>query len=144
LIRGGAGLSTYAESCTLGVERRTLPGETTKQVLDEIREVVRNSGEEAEIKLLLDRPPMICGRDEPIARCVRQAAESVSGGPVEEAGVGYWMDAAVFAAAGIPTVNFGAGGAGAHEAVEWVDLDSVVSCARVLVAAATRFAASRR
>jgi acetylornithine deacetylase len=53
--------------------------------------------------------------------------------------VGYWMDAALFHAAGIPTVNYGPGGAGAHEAVEWVDLDSVVSCAQVLVETTRRF-----
>jgi acetylornithine deacetylase len=49
------------------------------------------------------------------------------------------MDAAIFADAGIPTVNYGPSGAGAHEVVEWVDLDSVVSCANVLAAAAIRF-----
>ena len=49
------------------------------------------------------------------------------------------MDAAIFAAAGIPTVNFGPSGAGAHETVEWVDLSSVAECARVLVVAARRF-----
>ena len=74
-----------------------------------------------------------------MAVCVREAARAVTKRPVEEGGVGYWMDAAVFAAAGIPTVNYGAGGAGAHEAVEWVDLDSVVNCAQVLVEAAVRF-----
>ena len=53
------------------------------------------------------------------------------------------MDAAIFAAAGIPTVNFGTSGAGAHEAVEWVDLESVVVCAQVLVEAAVRFCGTR-
>ena len=56
-----------------------------------------------------------------------------------DAGVGYWMDAAIFAQAGIPTVNFGASGAGAHEAVEWVDLATVVQCARALYETALRF-----
>ena len=49
------------------------------------------------------------------------------------------MDAVLFAAAGIPTVNYGPSGAGAHEAVEWVDLDSVVSSAQVLAETARRF-----
>jgi acetylornithine deacetylase len=64
---------------------------------------------------------------------------SVTGKAPEIAGVGYWMDAALFAAADIPTVNYGPGGAGAHEAVEWVDLNSVVTCAQVLVETARSF-----
>ena len=43
------------------------------------------------------------------------------------------MDAAFFAAAGIPTVVFGPHGAGAHAIDEWVDLSSVDVCREVLV-----------
>ena len=139
LIQGGSGLSTYSEKCALKVERRTLPGETPNQVLQELKEVVRRAGEEAEFNCLLDRPPLTCDRETKVAICVRDAAYSVTGQMPEETGVAYWMDAALFAAAGIPTVNYGPGGAGAHEAVEWVDLDSVVSCAHVLAEAARRF-----
>lgn len=139
LIQGGSGLSTYSEKCALQVERRTLPGETPNQVLQELKEVVRRAGEEAEFNCLLDRPPLTCDRETKVAICVRDAAYSVTGQMPEETGVAYWMDAALFAAAGIPTVNYGPGGAGAHEAVEWVDLDSVVSCAHVLAEAARRF-----
>ena len=142
LIDGGSGLSTYADRCTLKIERRTLPGETPAQVLQEIRSVVESAGEQAEVRLLMERPPLTCDRDSRIARAVRDAATQVQGSQPEEIGVQYWMDAALFAAAGIPTVNFGPGGAGAHEAVEWVDLDSVVSCAHVLAEAARRFCAS--
>ena len=142
LIQGGTGLSTYAPECHLRVERRTLPGETTEQVMRELQEVVHRAGEEAEIQCLLDRAPLMCDHDVPIARCVRQAAQLVTGQPPQEAGVAYWMDAALFAAAGVPTVNYGPAGAGAHEAVEWVDLNSVVGCAHVLVQAARRFCSS--
>ncbi len=88
---------------------------------------------------LLDRPPLTTEREAPICRAVSQAAAEVMGATPPEAGVAYWMDAAIFSEAGIPTVNFGPAGAGAHEAVEWVELDSVVTCARILTAAAHRF-----
>lgn len=139
LVHGGTGYSTYAPACRLGVERRTLPGETTEQVVDEIRRVVRETGVEAEVRVALDRSPFTCEPDAPIAACVREAARAVTGRAPGDAGVAYWMDAAIFAEAGVPTVNYGPAGAGAHAAVEWVDVDSVVTCARVLVEAARRF-----
>jgi acetylornithine deacetylase len=52
------------------------------------------------------------------------------------------MDSAIFADAGIPAVNYGPSGAGAHESVEWVDAASVVTCARAYVEAARRFASA--
>jgi len=139
LIEGGSGLSTYAEECRLKVERRTLPGESPDRVMQELEEIIRSTGEEAQVFCLLDRPPLDCDRESKIATCLREAATAATGATPDEGGVGYWMDAALFHAAGIPTVNYGPGGAGAHEAVEWVDLDSVVSCAQVLEGTARRF-----
>ncbi|PWT81168.1 MAG: acetylornithine deacetylase [Blastocatellia bacterium] len=143
LIDGGTGLTTYAASCTMQVERRTLPGESAADVAEEIREVIRQSGETADVTVLFDRPGLTCDRDSHVARAVRDAATAVIGRPPEETGVAYWMDAAIFAAADIPTVNYGPAGAGAHEAVEWVDLASVVDCSRVLVEAAYRYSGTR-
>jgi acetylornithine deacetylase len=138
-VRGGAGLSTYAPSCTLEVERRTLPGETPEQVLDELRTVIARAGEQASVRLMLTQPPLVCSREARIAQCVRDAAAKVTGHSPEEGGVAYWMDAALFAAAGMETVNYGADGGGAHEAVEWADLDSVITCAAVLVESSSKF-----
>lgn len=140
-VEGGSGLSTYAERCVLQIERRTLPEETPAAVLEEVAGVIARAGEKADIHCLLDRPPLISDRNAAIATSVREAASAVTGALPEEIGVGYWMDAALFAAAGIPTVNYGPAGAGAHEAVEWVDFSSVVSCAQVLVETARRFLA---
>lgn len=139
MIAGGSGISTYAADCTLRVERRTLPGESPDQVLQEVRDVIAGCGESATVRITLDRPPLVCDRDDTIARAVRAAATQLTGREPEECGVAYWMDAAVFANAGIPTVNIGAAGAGAHAAEEWVDLDSAVENARVLEHAARLF-----
>jgi acetylornithine deacetylase/succinyl-diaminopimelate desuccinylase-like protein len=144
LVEGGAGLSTYAPRCRLTVERRTLPGETGAQVLRELEEVVRGAGEEAEIALRLERAPLACDPGARVARCLREGAREVTGAVPPDAGAAYWMDAAIFAEAGIPAVDYGPDGEGAHEAVEWVDLDSVARAARVLVASARRFCDTSR
>ncbi len=139
-IEGGSGISTYASNCMLQVERRTLPGESLDRVRDELETAVSAAGEEATVDCYFERTPTVCEPDAPVARAVRDAALHVTGHTPEEIGVGYWTDAAIFDAAGIPTVNYGPAGSGAHAAVEWVDLDSVVVCAQVVAEAVRRLA----
>ncbi len=141
-IDGGAGWSTYAPTCRLRVERRTIPGETPAQVLREIHDTIGSAGEEADVRLVFDRPPLVSNRDDRIVACVRDAVIEVAGRAPREVGVAYWMDAAIFAAAGVPTVNYGPAGEGAHAAVEWVDTASLVTTAKVLVESARRFGQS--
>lgn len=142
LVRGGVGLSTYAPDCALSIERRMLPGETPEQVAEELRSVVRDAGEEADITIRTARGPLDTPSDSRLARAVRDAARDVTGAVPEDRGVPYWMDSAIFADAGIPAVNYGPAGHGPHEPVEWVDLASVAACARIYVDAARRFAAA--
>jgi acetylornithine deacetylase len=127
VIQGGVELSTYPESCVLGLERRTVPGETVELVERQIREIAA----EAEVRTTFIREPFEVSRGEPVV----QALLRVAGGP-EVAGVPFWADSAVFSAAGIPTVVFGPGGEGAHAQVEWVDLDDLERCKDVYVAVA--------
>ena len=49
-----------------------------------------------------------------------------------------WMDSGLLVDAGIPCAVFGPSGHGEHTAGEWVDLDSVRTCAEALEAAARR------
>lgn len=142
MVSGGDGWSTYAPACTLRVERRTLPGESPAAVLSELRRIIAGAGEEAEVREALSRSPLECPADTTIAQAVHEAILADTGAAPRTAGVAYWMDAAIFAEAGAATVDYGPDGAGAHAAVEWVDLESVAQCARVLISSATRFFAS--
>lgn len=139
MIHGGDGWSTYAPSCVLRVERRTLPGETPALVLDELRDIVARARAEADVREVLSRSPLEAAADSRIAASVREAAEDVMGRAPQGAGVAYWMDAAIFADAGADTVDFGPAGAGAHAAVEWVDVSSVETTRAVLAGAARRY-----
>ena len=138
-IEGGIGPSTYAERCVMRIERRTLPGEIADSIVQEVRDVIASVGEIAELRVLLSRSPLSNDPNSEIADCLKRAVREVVGTVPADAGVSYWMDAAIFAEAGISTVNFGGSGAGAHAAVEWADLNSVVTCARVLAQTARSY-----
>jgi len=141
---GGSGLSTYAASCRLQIERRTIPGEHAERVIEEIasilhRQMARDPGFEAELTVLLAREPFEVAPDAPIVRALTEASTEVLGRTPAYVGQTPWMDAALLAAADTETVVMGATGAGAHANEEWVDLATVHQLAQCLAEAALRY-----
>jgi acetylornithine deacetylase/succinyl-diaminopimelate desuccinylase family protein len=134
LIEGGQELSSYPARCRLALERRTAPGESAEDFARECEALVEGVYG-AEVRMGLVRPPFAVDPEAEVVRAVGQAAEAVTGESAVIYGETYWMDAALTQAAGIPTVVFGPGGAGAHAVDEWVDLASVDACTDVLVEA---------
>lgn len=146
LVSGGTGLSTYAASCRLQIERRTIPGETEASVraeLEALLDELRWDDPELEVsaRTFFVREPFEERPSAPIAGALSEAATEVLGAPPSVVGDTPWMDAALLRAAGTETVVFGPDGAGAHAAEEWVDLDSVYRTAAVLAATARRYCA---
>jgi acetylornithine deacetylase len=146
LIEGGVELSSYPAHCRLGLERRTLPGETGPQIEAELAGLLEGCREadpefEASHRTLLVREPFEIDQQEELVTLVAQAAAEVLPEPAKVAGASYWADAAFIAAAGIPTVLFGPGGEGAHAIEEWVSLSDTEAVTRTLVGLATRFCA---
>ena len=140
MLRGGEGLSTYADSCKLQIERRTIPGETETQVMHELQSIADNLSSDptfaASIRAYFVRDPFEVPRDAAIVRSLDRAATKVLNRTPEYFGDTPWMDAALLQAAGIETVVLGPGGGGAHAAVEWVELESVEQTAAILAEAA--------
>lgn len=87
----------------------------------------------AAYRWLLHRDPFEIDLTHPLVGAMRTAAGSTLSALPDEVAISYWADSAFLAGAGIPTVLFGPGGAGAHEDVEWVDLDQVSACAASLL-----------
>jgi acetylornithine deacetylase len=135
LIEGGQELSSYPARCRLALERRTVPGETAGDVRRECEALVEGVAG-ASLRMGLVREPFEVDPGAPVVEAVARATETVTRRPAEIFGDTPWMDAALSQAAGIPTVVFGPGGAGAHAVEEWVDLASVEACAAALAAAA--------
>jgi acetylornithine deacetylase len=146
LLQGGAGLSTYAPACTLQIERRTIPGETEDQVMREIdtllsRIAAREPSFEGSAKAFFTREPFEVDRNAPLVQTLATAVQDQLGHPASYVGDTPWMDSALTSGAGIETVVFGPGGAGAHADQEWVNVDSMIGCAEVLARTAIRYCA---
>ncbi|MEZ4417336.1 MAG: M20/M25/M40 family metallo-hydrolase [Gemmatimonadota bacterium] len=146
-LHGGAGLSVYADRCVAGLERRTLPGERTDEILAELQGLLdtltwQDPSFRAELRLLLERAPFEAHDGSDVVRTLDRAFAQVQGASPRRQGGSYWMDAAFIQAAGIDTVVFGPSGTGAHADVEWVDLDSLQTHCRVLQQAARTYCAA--
>ncbi|MCG3121540.1 MAG: Acetylornithine deacetylase [bacterium] len=141
LLNGGSGLSTYSASCKLKIERRTIPGETEVQVLNEVQTILERLTAadptfNGTVKAFCTRAPFEVSAEAEIVRAVEKAATRVRGVPPRHIGQSFWMDSALFSAAGVETVVIGPSGAGAHADEEWVDLQSLVELAQILAEAA--------
>ena len=141
MLSGGTGLSTYAASCRLQIERRTVPGETESQAIGEIQAIAdklaaADSSLHASVRAFFVREPFEVAPNARIVEVVDRAAGEVLGREAVHFGDTPWMDAALLSAAGVETVVIGPAGAGAHASEEWVDIESVEQLARILVRAA--------
>jgi len=146
LIEGGGELSSYPARCVLGLERRTLPGETARDAEAELAALVEacraaDPSLIAAQRTLLVREPFEAEPASELTEAMRAAAAEALGAAPQTVGASYWADSAFIAAAGIPTVLFGPGGEGAHEAEEWVSIEDTVAVTRALAGVASRLCA---
>ncbi len=144
VLSGGTAPSVYAAGARATIERRTVPGETDAQVLDEIEQILarlrqEDPGVAVRATLRLSRPPFEVARDAAVVGALAHAYQAALGRAPTFGGQTPWMDAALLAEAGVETVVFGPGGAGAHADEEWVDLESVFAVAAVLAQAAVEY-----
>ena len=145
-LRGGTAPSIYAASCRLEIERRTIPGETEAGCVAELQTLADELAAadptfRAKIRPFLTRPPFEVPAGAPIVRSVTEASTAVLGRTPPTVGQTFWMDASLFAEAGVETVVIGAHGTGAHADEEWVDLVSVVQLTEILARTAADWCA---
>lgn len=142
-IDGGVDAATVAPSCTLTIERRTLPGEHPDAVRRELEDALATAEVAPGIRHRLDELVSRAafelderGRTGILA-AVDRAAERVLGRAPARRGDPWWTDAGLIAEAGTPVVLIGAGGGGAHADEEWVELADAGALAELLVAVAS-------
>jgi acetylornithine deacetylase len=133
LIRGGQELSSYPAACVVGIERRTIPGESIAAIEAELGAMLASMGAtdpdfKASLRRIFSRDPMEAPRDTPIVLSLARNVRRVTGQEPVFSGMSGWLDSALLSAAGIPTVVLGPHGEGLHGVDEWVDLASVQAC----------------
>ena len=122
-IGGGKQPNIVPDHCAIQIDRRTLPGETEAGVRREILSLLQAKKLAARISSgkTVPCPALETDPSLPLVRNFLRSAKQR-----RPAGVDYFCDAAVLAAADIPSVVFGPGDiAQAHTADEWISLDSL-------------------
>jgi acetylornithine deacetylase len=144
LVHGGIGMSTYPDRCMLSIERRTVPGETTESVIEEVREAfarirARRPSFDALVRLITAQGPSDVSPGAPVVQSLARAIES-EGMTMAIEGMSAWTDAAILNAAGIPAICFGPGDIKlAHAAEEWVPVVEIERATAVLTRMALDF-----
>jgi len=148
MISGGTGMSTYPDRCNLSIERRTIPGETSAQVLEEVQGLcdrvrLAQPAFNGTVTVSLAQSPSDVAPSAPIVRALARAL-SACGIPESIGGMSAWTDAALLNDAGIPAICFGPGDmALAHAAEEYVPRREIEDATRVLAELALRWSSSR-
>lgn len=132
VIRGGSELSMIPSRSCLQWERRTLPGESSRDLageLERILQAVNNhpGGHTAAGSAFFVRPPYRVAEDAEIIKRMREVTPQS-----KLVGLSFWADSALAGAKGIPSILFGPAGHGAHAVDEWVSLKSILNVYEVL------------
>ncbi len=135
-IHGGRQPNIVPDSCTITIDRRTLPGETDRAVRQQIRQAIALAKTNARIVPVrsVPCPALETPHHHPFIQSLMQLARQR-----QPLGVDYFCDAAVLAASGIPSIVFGPGNiAQAHTRDEWIDTRQLTDATNLL----SRFLAS--
>jgi acetylornithine deacetylase/succinyl-diaminopimelate desuccinylase-like protein len=143
-IKGGTDYATYPDSCVLGVEIGTQPGETIANRVAEIESIFREVKSKypdfnGSVEVKLDRNPFETQGHQSLWDVLAPQIEKELGKPVRAAGENSWGDAAIFQEAGIPTLGIGALGGNFHAPKEWVSVPELGKLIRILEETAKQF-----
>jgi acetylornithine deacetylase/succinyl-diaminopimelate desuccinylase-like protein len=115
LIQGGINTNVVPDRVTFRIDRRIIPEEDPQAAEDQLRALILEAGASfagirVELRrVLLAEPLKKLPGAERLAQALRRHGEHFLGVPVGEHGVPLYTDARHYAAAGIPTVLYGAG-----------------------------------
>lgn len=129
-ISGGTRVNVVPDRCVFELDRRTIPGETSKSVLDELNRIITNEiadEVDAEIKNIIEMLPVKVSEDEEIVRLLKKSTKDVFGYERDITTMDGCTDARFFIDKDIPTVIFGPGKKDcAHVSNEFIEINDLV------------------
>jgi acetylornithine deacetylase/succinyl-diaminopimelate desuccinylase-like protein len=135
IIQGGEEPSTIPATCSMTLEFRTNPSQTSETVLRDLKTILQAIAETddnfkfAEPVIELERPAYRLALDDTdnasLMSSALSVAEEVLGKTVKSESLPGWCDAALLYQAGIPTLILGPDGEGLHSKEEWVEVESI-------------------
>jgi len=137
IIRGGSSINIVPERCVIEVDRRTVPGENSKTILDHVREGITGLVQQGYIRQGSVRPikegvPFETTAESSLVKrlCASCAAQNVQ--PVTE-GTSWYSDAGPFSNTCREVAVFGPGSIRqAHTADEFIELSSLITGAEII------------
>lgn len=149
VVRAGSATFTVAADADIAVERRILPGESPAHALDEVRALVdpiaaATPGLKSEVRLTHARDAWqadASGAAADFTDLLVDALQSAGAPSPATTGAPYWMESALWQAAGVPTVVCGPAGGGLHAVDEWVEVAQLERFAVAVTDAVGRFLA---
>lgn len=144
LINGGEEASSYPASCTITLERRTIPGETDSAIEQQIREILeaiqgRVENFKFDVKITASRPAFHSPQESRFCDLVCSEAAKAMGMSPKMQGELFWTDCALLASEGIPALLWGPIGEGLHAKEEWADVESIRTVTNALTSIAGMF-----
>ncbi len=133
IFRGGSFPSIVPDSATAVVDIRLLPGQSSAQILDLVREQIQVVEKERlritfDMNVTVDIPGAFIPKDHPLALIAQDYTEAMIGQRWETAGAGPANEGYMLIEAGIPTLcGFGPTGGNPHAPNEWVQINSLPS-----------------
>lgn len=136
VIRGGDNACSVPDWCEIDIDRRTIPGETFDQVLQELHDAMsRATSAQPEIDYeictpFLNLPPLATPHESPIVKAIQTACQSITGQVVLQTFPGS-TDAPNYAC---PTIICGPGSLEqCHSLNEYVSIDQIEKAVRIYV-----------
>lgn len=146
IIGGGSQSNIIPNKCSITLDRRMIPGEDSKEILDEIDMNIAKLLDKSPLlrierhKPFIESPTMELEENEEIVKLLSECLFEYNLTESKIKGAKYGTDASVFKKNGIPAVVFGPGDiAQAHAEDEWINIEQVIKAAEIIACTAFKY-----